>query len=194
MTEIIDEIFDLFARFGSEGYGEDLSLEQHMVQSAAMAMTLGAPRPVVVAALLHDIGYFLRADGLALVKEGVNFEHEALGAAWLSRSFGEDVTAPIALHVEAKRYLCAIEPDYYDHLSEASRRSLALQGGVMSNGEIALFARHPAFAAALTVRRCDDHGKDVNARTKGLWDFRDLLAASLWDPSESARTTWPAHK
>jgi gamma-butyrobetaine dioxygenase len=165
-----------------------------MLQAAAWAKRQGAPAPLIAAALLHDVGHFLHPDGESPGGAARDIEHPALGAAWLSQAFGEDVTAPIALHVEAKRYLCAIEPDYYDHLSEASRRSLALQGGVMSNGEIALFAKHPAFAAALTVRRCDDHGKDVNARTKGLGDFRDLLAASLWDPSESARTTWPAHK
>jgi predicted HD phosphohydrolase len=53
---IVSEIFDLFARFGSGGYGEDLSLESHMLQSAALAESLGAPPNLVVAALLHDIG------------------------------------------------------------------------------------------------------------------------------------------
>ena len=60
-------------------------------------------------------------------------------ADWYA-TFGPDVTAPIALHVEAKRYLCAVEPDYFDRLSEASRLSLATQGGAMTAAEAAAFA------------------------------------------------------
>lgn len=174
MSAVINEIFDLFARFGSEGYGEDISLERHMLQSAARAQALGAPRPVVAAALLHDIGYFLQSGG-----EGVGDEHEALGALWLSRAFPESVTAPIALHVQAKRYLCAVEPAYYGQLSDASRLSLARQGGVMNDSEVAAFAGHPAFDAALALRRCDDGGKETTVQTQSLDQFRGLLTETL---------------
>jgi len=176
MNAIIDEIFDLFARYGSSGYGEDLSLEQHMLQAAALAESLGAPGPIVAAALLHDIGYFLHAAAGAVVDAGQDFEHEALGAAWLSRAFDEAITAPIALHVDAKRYLCAIEPGYHDQLSEASRISLVVQGGVMSLDEAAAFATNPAFETALLLRRCDDQGKDASLPTHGLERYRPLLA------------------
>jgi [1-hydroxy-2-(trimethylamino)ethyl]phosphonate dioxygenase len=179
VTPIIGEIFDLFTRFGSEGYGEDLSIEKHMLQSAAMAQSQGATDSVVVAALLHDIGYFLHADDGAEVSIHRNFGHESVGAAWLSQAFGEDVTAPIALHVEAKRYLCAVEPGYFDRLSDASKISLALQGGVMDEGEVAAFARHPHVEAALILRRCDDLGKDVSLHTRNVEDYRGLLEAAL---------------
>ena len=179
MTPIISEIFDLFARFGAEGYGEDLSLEKHMLQSAALAQSQGAAGPVVVAALLHDIGYFLHADKGAEVSIHRDFEHESLGAAWLSRAFGEDVTAPIALHVQAKRYICAVEPGYFDLLSDASRISLALQGGVMNTDEVAAFAKHPHLEAALVLRRCDDLGKDVALHTRRVEDYENLMTASL---------------
>jgi len=89
------------------------------------------------------------------------------------------VTAPIALHVEAKRYLCAVESGYFDQLSEASRLSLAIQGGVMSEDEAAAFAKEPAFEAALLLRRCDDAGKDVSTPTRDIGHFRGLLTASL---------------
>lgn len=182
MTTIITEIFDLFARFGSERYGEDLSLEDHMLQSAAAAQSQGAPENIVVAALLHDVGHFLHAGDGTEANASVDFEHEALGAAWLSRGFGEDVTAPIARHVDAKRYLCAVEPGYFEQLSDASRLSLGVQGGVMSEGEAAAFAKLPAFAAALTLRRCDDSGKDASARTQSLEGYRGLLTAALRQP------------
>ncbi|MBC7951607.1 MAG: hypothetical protein H7Z12_07255, partial [Rhodospirillaceae bacterium] len=38
------------------------------------------------------------------------------------------------LHVDAKRYLCATRPGYFAALSEDSKRSLALQGGIFSDG------------------------------------------------------------
>ena len=179
MTAIVREIFDLFARFGAGTYGEDLSLERHMLQSAAMAKSMGAPDAVVVAALLHDIGYFLYADSEGALGAGRDFAHEALGAAWLSRAFDEAMTAPIALHVEAKRYLCAVEPGYYDQLSDASRRSLAVQGGVMSQAEAAAFARLPAFEAAVLLRRCDDLGKNAEAPTGGIDHYRGLIESSI---------------
>ena len=181
MTAIIGEIFDLFSRFGSESYGEDLSLERHMIQSAVLAEASGAPNSLIAAALLHDIGYFLHADDAARTgtDSSGDFEHPSLGAAWLSQAFGEDVTVPIALHARAKRYLCAVEPGYFDQLSDASRLSLAVQGGVMSEGEVAAFAKEPAFEAALLLRRCDDLGKDPAMLTPGLERFRGLLIASL---------------
>jgi predicted HD phosphohydrolase len=179
VTGIVNEILALFARFGAERYGEDLSIERHMLQTAALARSLGAPANVVVAALLHDVGHFLHADGQAAAVEGRDIEHEALGAAWLSRAFDVDITAPIALHVRAKRYLCAVELGYLERLSAASRLSLAAQGGPMSSGEAAAFTRESAFEAAVILRRCDDGGKDASIPTPDIESFRGLLTASL---------------
>ncbi len=150
-----------------------------MLQSAAWARAQGAPDPLVAAALLHDIGYFLEPQSEDSIAEGRDFEHEALGAAWLSRAFGEDVTVPIALHVQAKRYLCAVEPGYYERLSDASKRSLALQGGVMGTDQAERFAQGAAFEAALFLRRCDDRGKDAAFDPAPLEHYRDLLERCL---------------
>jgi gamma-butyrobetaine dioxygenase len=182
VTAIISEIFELFARFGSERYGEDLSLDEHMVQSAAMARSLGAPGSLVVAALLHDVGHYLHADSALAVTKGRDLEHEAIGALWLSRAFDTDVTAPIALHVQAKRYLCAVEPGYFELLSEASRSSLVVQGGAMSGAEAAAFATKPGFEAALLLRRCDDRGKDASIQTPSLESYRELMMDVLRQP------------
>jgi predicted HD phosphohydrolase len=174
-----DRIFELFARHGGECYGEEISVQDNMLQSAYLARTMGATDSLIVATLLHDIGYLLYAEGIA-PKLGVGRgAHEAVGAAWLGDGFDEQVTAPIALHVDAKRYLCAVEPDYFETLSEASRLSLALQGGPMRPDETAAFARRPGFEDALLLRRCDDLGKDPAARTPDLESFRELLTASL---------------
>jgi phosphonate degradation associated HDIG domain protein len=179
VSDPVDEIFGLFARHGAGKYGEDVSLEAHMLQSATFAERRGAAPALVVAALLHDIGHFLYPDGEASMDGNRDLEHEALGAAWLSRLFDERVTAPIALHVAAKRYLCAAEPGYFDALSDASRASLILQGGPMTAEEAAAFVRTTAFEDAILLRRCDDDGKEVAMRTAPLDDYRDLVRALL---------------
>jgi len=182
MTEVIDEIFELFRRFGGDGYGEYLSLERHMLQSAAMAQSQGAPDPLIVAALLHDIGYFVAAD-LALSNNAaysrhVGADHEFIGADWLARAFGEAVTGPIALHVDAKRYLCHRDPGYQSRLSDASRTSLAVQGGPMTDTDAAVFTTHPAFEDALHLRLWDDGGKHLDAAVPSLDAFRGLLQST----------------
>jgi len=172
----VDDIFALFVRFGGRAYGEKLSLESHMLQTAAHAQLLGAAEPVLAAALLHDIGYFLHPDSETSIEDGRDIGHEALGAAWLSQLFDAGVTGPVALHVDAKRYLCAVEPDYFETLSDASRASLMLQGGAMRETEMADFRRQPAFEAAVLLRRADDLGKDDSAQPSSLEHYRALLA------------------
>jgi gamma-butyrobetaine dioxygenase len=178
VPEMVTEIFELFRRFGSQSYGERLSLESHMIQSAMGARSHGGSDALTVAALLHDIGHFFSPDAVDAVNQGVDLAHESLGAAWLSRDFGLEVTQPIALHVRAKRYLCAVEPGYFHGLSAASRLSLEAQGGPLTAGEASDFARSPAFKAALLLRRCDDLGKDPDAVTPSLESFRPLLIAA----------------
>ena len=183
VTDPVDEIADLFRRFGGDGYGECLSLERHMLQTAAMARSAGATDSLVAAALLHDIGYFVAAEEAARSPDpavaDLGAGHEALGAIWLSGRFPEAVTAPVALHVEAKRYLCCADPAYHDVLSEASRLSLARQGGPMTTAEAAAFRAHPAFEAALLLRQWDDSGKDLHTTTPGLKSYDGVLRSVL---------------
>ena len=63
---------------------------------------------------------------------------------WLAERFGPEVSEPVRLHVAAKRYLCAVEPDYFGKLSPDSVRSLGLQGGPMSADEIEAFRAQSA--------------------------------------------------
>jgi gamma-butyrobetaine dioxygenase len=178
MPEILGDIRDLFARHGADQYGEGVSLENHMVQTALLAEADGGPPYLIVAALLHDIGHFLHPDAKSGPMRGQDLEHEALGAAWLSRGFGPEVTTPIALHVQAKRYLCAVEPAYFDRLSAASRLSLSLQGGPMSLRDTEAFALRPGAADAVRLRRWDDLGKDVSCADADIARFAILLASA----------------
>jgi predicted HD phosphohydrolase len=66
----------------------------------------------------------------------------------------------VEYHVQAKRYLTLREPGYFDRLSEASRRTLAYQGGVMTEAEADVFERDPLCAVSLRMRQWDELAKE----------------------------------
>ena len=83
------------------------------------------------------------------------------------------------MHADSKRYLCWKEAQYLADLSAASRQSLELQGGVMSDDEARQFEQDPHFEDAIIVRRYDDMGKIPDMKTPELEDFRPLLESVL---------------
>jgi gamma-butyrobetaine dioxygenase len=186
----LDRIGSLFANEAAASYlGEAVTTAQHMLQAAVRAEALGAGPELVAAALLHDVGHFLRptptglavgvaADDRTLVPDRPA-EHAPDGAEWLARWFGPAVTEPVRLHVEAKRYLCAVEPGYRASLSPASVRSLELQGGPMGADGAAAFVALPHAADAVVVRRCDERAKNPDFETPGLDHYVELLRPLL---------------
>lgn len=171
----IDEIIGLMTTRGGQWYGrEEITLEQHSLQSARLAELDGAPPALVAAALLHDIGHLLaKADtGEGQARDD---RHEAIAAGYLSRIFGPDVAEPIRLHVDAKRYLCAVEPDYRAGLTPASVRSLGLQGGALAPDDAAAFRAQPYAEDAIRLRHWDDHAKDPTVKTGSARDYMPLL-------------------
>lgn len=173
----VDEVLALYERWGGERYDEVVTQTDHALQTAALARSERAGTALVAAALLHDVGHLLamaRPDGSTSPAE-VDLAHEARGAAWLEDLFGPEVTAPIALHVAAKRYLCAVGPDYAADLSAGSTRSLALQGGPMDDGERRAFEADPGSAHAVALRTWDDAGKVEGLEVVPLAGYRDLL-------------------
>jgi gamma-butyrobetaine dioxygenase len=109
----------------------------------------------------------------------IDDEHEQLGAAWLTDHFVPEVVEPIRLHVAAKRYLCAVDGDYFSMLSPPSVQSLHLQGGPMTPAQAAHFEKHPHFQEAIQLRRIDDQAKIPNLSTPPLTHYRDHLSQSL---------------
>jgi phosphonate degradation associated HDIG domain protein len=157
---VVVDILRLFAEHGDSDYGgEAVSQRTHALQAAHFARQAGAQPALVVAALLHDIGHMLHDLPDDAPTHGIDDRHEALAARWLAGRFGPEVVEPVLLHVAAKRYLCAVEPGYYESLSEPSRVSLQLQGGAMSPEEAERFRTSPHAASAVTLRRCDDSAK-----------------------------------
>jgi predicted HD phosphohydrolase len=165
----VDEVLDLYDRWGAERYDEDVAQLDHALQTAALAAAAGAVDTLVAAALLHDAGHLLA------LRDGPGGPHERTAPAFLAALFPVSVTGPIALHVAAKRYLCAVEPAYHAGLSDASQRSLRRQGGPMSGGEVATFETTPGSADAVALRRWDDAGKLEGAPVPGLASYESLL-------------------
>lgn len=166
--------FALFAARGHTAYvGEPVSQVEHACQAAALARAAGAPSHLVVAALLHDVGHLLVDDEEA-TRRGDDTRHERMGARYLARWFGPTVTEPVRLHVAAKRYL-ARDPHYAARLSEESRRSLQLQGGVMDAAEAAAFAAETYFEAAIHLRQWDDLAKEVGWRGADFDTFHPMI-------------------
>jgi phosphonate degradation associated HDIG domain protein len=174
-ADLVDEIFAAFAARGADHYGEGVSQLEHALQCAALAEADGAAGPMVAAALLHDYGHLFDGRGDAAEREARDARHEAHGAAALRRWFGSQVTGPIALHVAAKRYLCAAEPGYMAALSPASALSLRLQGGPFGAEAARRFASRRFATDAVRLRRWDDRGKVAGARTSTLETYRPLL-------------------
>ncbi|MBU0696361.1 MAG: HDIG domain-containing protein, partial [Bacteroidetes bacterium] len=135
---IVDEIIDLYQRFGNQDYiGEPVSQIEHMSQAAELAMQAGYDDEVILAAFFHDIGHLIDVDDKLEKMDhfGIAF-HEDLGAQFLlKRGFSKRVARLVKSHVEAKRYLTYRFPDYLEKLSEASKMTLEYQGGMMTKEE-----------------------------------------------------------
>ena len=173
----LDELVALYASPQAQRmYDEDVTELEHALQAAALARADDAPDHLVAAALVHDVGHLVSDDNVALDEELTDdFQHERVGARYLTRWFGPQVTAPVALHVAAKRYLCTVEADYFAGLSASSVRSLHLQGGPMSAAEVEAFERLPNHREATLVRRWDDRAKVGGLAVAGLDEYRSLL-------------------
>jgi phosphonate degradation associated HDIG domain protein len=175
-STIVEFIADIFARRGAEDYlGEAVSMSEHMLQGAVLAEQEGAPEELVAAALLHDIGHFTSEFGTLSLGDTRDNYHEEAGAKVLEQFFPPVVVACVRLHVPAKRYLCATDTAYYDRLSEASKHTLSLQGGPMSDAEVAAFDSNPFHREAVRVRIWDDAGKQPGMATPPFSHYVPLL-------------------
>jgi phosphonate degradation associated HDIG domain protein len=173
---MLEDIVSLYKSKGGRAYeGEGVSQLEHALQSAHLAEQAGAPPALVCAALLHDIGHLLNDRGDTPTLRGIDDLHQYAALPFLRPHFPEAVLGPIRLHVDAKRYLCATRPEYYDGLSEDSKRSLKLQGGVFAPEQAERFIRQPHAAEAVQVRLWDDAAKVPGAATPGLAHFEPLL-------------------
>jgi phosphonate degradation associated HDIG domain protein len=180
-ANIIDEIFEAFHRYGDQLYegGEQVTQQQHALQTAYAAEKDGANDTLIAAGIVHDYGHLVHDLPQEVVARGIDDKHEELVAALLEPYFVPAVTEPARLHVPAKRYLCAVEPGYFSKLSLVSVRSLERQGGPLTEAEVKAFEALPHSADAVRLRRYDEMGKDPDTVTPDLAYYRPYLEAGL---------------
>jgi len=173
MKEIdcVEEILEMLSKRASSMYlGELVSQREHALQAAKFAVMEAATDALVVAALLHDVGYLVGSS---------RAPHEEKGSRWLGRYFGPEVTEPVRLHVLAKRYLCTVDPEYRQILSLASIISLKQQGGLLNEEEIRNFEMNSFHHDAIKVRRWDDKAKVAGLPVPGPQHYAGALRRSF---------------
>ena len=177
MRASLESIRELFRARGACQYSsEPVTQLEHALQTAQLAAQSGAARSLIVASLLHDLGHLSNDQGETPTLRGIDDRHQYHGVSVLKGLFADDVLAPIRLHVDAKRYLCATEPGYWDGLSVDSKRSLELQGGMFAPGAAEKFIAQPHARDAVRLRRWDDLAKVAGLKTPDLEHFLKLAA------------------
>jgi phosphonate degradation associated HDIG domain protein len=173
----LEDIELLFARHGSAQYsGEPVTQLEHALQCAYLAEQSEASDELVTACLLHDLGHLLNEQGETPTLRGIDDTHQYFALPFLRGLFPDAVLDPIKLHVDAKRYLCRASEGYWAKLSEDSKRSLELQGGVFDPDQAAAFLRQPGAQDAVLLRQWDDLGKQADWQTPSLAHFMSRAA------------------
>lgn len=172
MRFTIKHIADLFFQHGARMYsGEPVTQLEHALQTAWLAEQAGADDELTTASLLHDLGHMLSDQGETPTLRGIDDTHQYFALPFLRGLFSDRLLDTIKLHVDAKRYLCATQTDYSSHLSEDSRRSLILQGGIYTQPQCDTFIAQPGAHDAIKLRQWDDQAKHPNLSTPALVHF-----------------------
>ena len=176
--KIIYKIISNFINNKSLYIGEKVTMSEHMIQAAMIAEKKKSSKSLICACLLHDYGHFILEDPNDLVKKKLDGKHEEIGYEYLRKFFKEDVVGPIKFHVKAKRYL-ARSKKYYNQLSNASKISLKLQGGILNQKESKEFEKNKFFKDAVKLRKFDELAKKTNIKMKSISLYKNLLCSKL---------------
>ncbi|MEP7058543.1 MAG: phosphonate degradation HD-domain oxygenase [Caldimonas sp.] len=177
----------LFARHGAAQYsGEPVTQLEHALQTAHLAEQSGADDALITACLLHDLGHLLNRQGETPSLRGIDDTHQYFALPFLHGLLPVAVLDPIRLHVDAKRYLCAANGSYYARLSDDSKRSLALQGGVFDAPAAERFLYQPGARDAVLLRQWDDLAKQAGLETPPLAHFLKRAARCVLAPAAGA--------
>ena len=176
--KIIDKIILNFTNNKSLYIGEKVTMSEHMIQTAMLAEKAKCKDELICSCLLHDYGHFILENPDELVKLKVDGHHENIGYEYLKVFFNKEVVQPIKHHVTAKRYL-ARNNEYFALLSEASKTSLKLQGGVLNDEESSKFESQEYFKPSILLRKFDEAAKKTDIKMKSIHDYQKLLTSKL---------------
>jgi len=165
----VGELLDALRSVEGHQGGEVVPTLDHLLQTAGILATAHPDDPELVAAgLVHDLATALDPDC---------GDHAAAGGELVRPLLGERVARLVAGHAEAKRYLVTTEASYGPALSPTSTRTLALQGGPMTQDEVAAFRRGRAWRATVALRRADDGAKVPGCPVRPAGEWEELLVA-----------------
>ena len=180
MSLTIPQIVELLGSRATTWYGQEaVSQLEHALQCAHLAERANEAPETVVAALLHDLGHMLSAERTPVAdQDGLPAKddlHQFVALPFLRSLFPDAVLEPIKLHVDAKRYLCAVDAGYWADLSPASKHSLELQGGRYDDVQVRAFEDLTFYAEAVRLRRYDDLAKVPGQVTPPLAHYAALM-------------------
>jgi len=181
MSLTLQDISNLLNSRATTWYGQEaVSQLEHALQCAHLAEKANETPETIVAALLHDLGHILiKENPDAFTDEAKpptkDDLHQYVALPFLRAVFSDAVLEPIKLHVEAKRYLCAVDQHYWDSLSPASKHSLELQGGIFDENQVKAFEDLPYASQATRLRRYDDLAKVAGLPTPPLSHYEEMM-------------------
>jgi predicted HD phosphohydrolase len=185
-SKIVSRILELYTKYGANDYiGEHITQTTHALQCAELAEKDNRLDPydiyikncMIVSALLHDIGHLigLERGNMEMQSNSRSGSGSSSGSSLgivghegIGREFLKDCGMPflvcelVGSHVQAKRYLCSTRKDYYAGLSDASKETMALQGGMMTLEEIKQFNSGVMPELKIYLREYDDLGKRID--------------------------------
>ena len=176
--QVVDKIITNFTNNNSLYIGEKVTMSEHMIQTAMLAEKAKCDDDLICSCLLHDYGHFILENPDELVKESLDGKHEDIGYEYLKKIFKKEIVEPIKYHVLAKRYL-AKDKKYFNLLSEASKTSLRLQGGVLNEEECSKFETQEYFKSSILLRKFDEAAKRTDLKMKSIHDYQKLLMSKL---------------
>ena len=180
---ICNSIIKLYTEYGHSDYiGENITQLEHALQCMNLALydtrlngcNEYIKKCVVISAFLHDIGHLVgleqknkgfaeleMRDSNVLNGMSLGFVgHEGLGWSYLKNlGFPPLICELVYSHVMAKRYLCSIKKSYYDNLSNASKETFKMQGGLLTKFEIDKFRNSEYSDYKIMLREYDDNAK-----------------------------------
>lgn len=196
ILEAIAIIFELFDLYGDKDYiGEEVTQLEHALQCAHQAEIEYPNKPeYILGALFHDIGHLISLRDSDLEAQGqTNFKynneslnglglvnHEEVGANFIEQmGFSRLVSSLGRYHVLTKRYLVTTNSDYYNNLSDASKDTFKLQGGALSDEEIANFEKMENHDLYIKMRSWDDRAKIVDFNYNHNLSYYENMAKEL---------------